>query len=257
MKGLLRKLLFALGVWLTGWTGCNLQNEYPQGPVMNEPDYEKLREKMVREQIQARGVKDPDVLTAMRKVPRHKFVPENMRRYAYEDCPLPIGYGQTISQPYIVAFMTEQLRVSPGMRVLEIGTGSGYQAAVLAEMGANIYTIEIIPELAERARAVLLELGYTNVHVKVGDGYKGWPEHAPYDGIIVTCAPESIPQALVDQLKQGGRMVIPVGPTWDQELVVVEKENDKISYREVLPVRFVPMVPGESTNNESSVTERW
>ncbi len=203
-------------------------------------NYQKLREEMVNRQIIARGVKDKRVIEAMLKVPRHKFVPLSEVPYAYADEPRPIGEGQTISQPYIVAFMTEQLRVKPGDRVLEIGTGSGYQAAVLAQIVDSVFTIEIIPELAERARNVLKELGYNNVVVKQGDGYHGWPEKSTFDAIIVTAAPPKIPPPLLDQLAVGGRMVLPVGE-YVQELVVVTKTESGLDMENVLPVRFVPM----------------
>jgi protein-L-isoaspartate(D-aspartate) O-methyltransferase len=196
---------------------------------------------MVREQLVPRGVEDRRVLAAMEKVPREKFVPEDVRAESYQDGPLPIGYGQTISQPYIVAFMTEQLRVQPADHVLEVGTGSGYQAAVLAELVAEVYTIEIVEPLASTAEETLQLLGYKNIHVKVGDGYKGWPEHAPFDAIIVTCAPEHVPQPLVDQVKEGGRMIIPVGNYLAQELYLLEKTNSGMRQSAVLPVRFVPM----------------
>ena len=166
---------------------------------------------MVREQIAGRDVRDPRVLAALAHVPRHELVPDEMREYAYEDRPLPIGHGQTISQPYVVAYMTEQLRLRGDERVLEIGTGSGYQAAVLAELAREVYSIEIVEELGERARADLARLGYSNVHVRVGDGYRGWPEQAPFDAIIVTAAPGHVPQPLIDQLAVGGRLVLPVG----------------------------------------------
>ena len=179
-------------------------------------------------------------------MPREEFVPADSRAATYEDGPLPIGYEQTISQPYIVAFMTEQLRLSPTDRVLEVGTGSGYQAAILAELGGEVYTIEIVEPLAQRAEATLQRLGYRNVHVKVGDGYKGWPEHAPFDAIIVTCAPDKVPQLLTDQLKEGGRMVIPVGDRFSQELYLLEKKNGQLKESVTLPVRFVPM-SGEAT----------
>jgi len=195
---------------------------------------------MVREQIEARGVKDSLVLAAMRKVPRHLFVPERYRGEAYADHPLPIGHGQTISQPYIVAYMTEALGLKGNEKVLEIGTGSGYQAAVLAEIVDSVFTIEIIPELARSAEQRLKNLGYRNVFVRCGDGYKGWPEHAPFDAIIVTAAPDHIPQPLVNQLKGGGRMVIPVGSMF-QELVLVVKRKEGIEKHPLLPVRFVPM----------------
>ena len=190
------------------------------------------------------GVHDEHVLAAMGKVRRHIFIPENYRdrRDAYGDYPSPIGHGQTISQPYIVAYMTEKLKVKRGDRILEIGTGSGYQAAILAECGAEVYSIEIVPELAQHARDVLDKEGYKNVHVLTGDGYKGWPEKSPFDAIIATCAPEEVPQALVDQLKDGGRMILPVGDFGYQRLVILRKKSGKISEEDDLPVRFVPMV---------------
>lgn len=201
------------------------------------------RERMVARV--AEDVRDPRVLAAMRAVPRHEFVPENVRAYAYEDRPLPIGLQQTISQPYIVALMTELLACAPGDRVLEIGTGSGYQAAVLAEIGCEVFTIEILAELGARAAKTLERLGYDGIHTRVGDGYQGWPEEAPFDGVIVTAAPESIPAALVQQLAIGGRMVIPVGPTGGvQELLLLRKlEDGNLDEQAVIPVRFVPMVP--------------
>ena len=189
-----------------------------------------------------RQIRDPRVLEAMRTVPRHEFVPENERHLAYEDSALPIGYGQTISQPYIVAFMTEQLRPKQSDRVLEIGSGSGYQAAILAELVADVYTIDIVEALAKTAEATLQRLGYKNVHIKVGDGYKGWPEEAPFDAVIVTCAPEKVPHPLVDQLKDGGRMVIPVGERFAQQLYLLEKKNGQLKESVTLPVRFVPML---------------
>jgi protein-L-isoaspartate(D-aspartate) O-methyltransferase len=199
------------------------------------------RARMVETQIVARGVRDPRVLSAMRKVPRHLFVDSSQRALAYEDHPLPIPGNQTISQPYIVALMSELLEVTPGSRVLEIGTGSGYQSAVLAEIAREVYTIEIVPELARSAAARLKELHYDNVTVREGDGYRGWPEHAPFDGIVVTAAPERIPQPLVDQLAPGGVMVIPVGGFF-QELKVFRKSADgRVTEKDILPVRFVPM----------------
>src|SRR5439155_17529221 len=171
-------------------------------------DFAAQRQRMVQQQLMARGIKDERVLAAMAKVPREEFVPADARAATYEDGPLPIGHGQTISQPYIVAFMTEQLRLSPTDHVLEIGTGSGYQAAILAELAGEVYTIEIVAPLARSAEAALQRLGYKNVHVKVGDGYKGWPVNAPFDAIIVTCAPDKVPQLLTDQLKESGRMII-------------------------------------------------
>ena len=197
---------------------------------------------MVQQQLKPRGIKDERVLAAMAKVPREEFVSADQRRDAYEDGPLPIGYDQTISQPYIVAFMTEQLRPKATDRVLEIGTGSGYQAAILAELVADVYTIEIVGSLAKTAEATLQRLGYKNVHLKVGDGYQGWPEEAPFDAIIVTCAPDKVPQPLVDQLKDGGRMVIPVGERFAQQLYLFEKKNGQLKESATLPVRFVPML---------------
>jgi protein-L-isoaspartate(D-aspartate) O-methyltransferase len=201
---------------------------------------------MVTEQLAQpyRDITNARVLAAMARVPRHELVPERYRSEAYGDCPLPIGYGQTISQPYIVAFMTQQLDPKPADRVLEVGTGSGYQAAVLAELVKVVYTIEIVVPLAQRAEADLRRLGYTNVFVRAGDGYMGWPEAAPFDAIIVTCAPEQVPPLLVDQLKDGGRMIIPVGPSWNQELVLLRKQGGRLEKRAVLPVRFVPMTSG-------------
>lgn len=196
---------------------------------------------MVKEQIAARGVTDEHVLTAMRSIPRHEFVPENYRKGSYDDGPLPIGHGQTISQPYVVALMTEQLKPQSTHRVLEVGTGSGYQAAVLSGLVAEVYTIEIVEPLGRSAEAILNRLGYKNVHVKIGDGYNGWPEHAPFDSIIVTCAPDHVPQPLIDQLKEGGRMVIPVGPHLAQQLYVLHKENGQLRQAALLDVRFVPM----------------
>ncbi|MFH1070033.1 MAG: protein-L-isoaspartate(D-aspartate) O-methyltransferase [Candidatus Glassbacteria bacterium] len=195
---------------------------------------------MVETQIKHRGVKDERVLEALRKVPRHEFVPKKQADQAYNDYPLQIGYGQTISQPYIVALMTELLRIGKDDRVLEIGTGSGYQAAVLAELAAAVYTIEIVEPLAEEARKTLDRLGYTNITIRTGDGFFGWPEAAPFDCVIVTAAPEKVPQPLLDQLKEGGRLVIPEGRYY-QDLVVYEKSGGKTRRREVIPVRFVPM----------------
>ena len=202
---------------------------------------------MVREQIAARDVRNPDVLRAMRATPRHLFVPPEMRSMAYLDQPLPIGGGQTISQPYIVAVMTELLQTAKTHKVLEIGTGSGYQAAVLSPLAGRVYTIEIVPELAVRSAALLEKLGCSNVTVRQGDGYLGWPEEAPFDRIILTAAPDEVPKALLNQLKPGGRLVAPVGSTpLDQDLVVIEKGADgKIRERSIFPVRFVPMVRGK------------
>ncbi len=208
------------------------------------PDWKALREQMVTQQIEARGVVNPRVRRAMRSVPRHRFVPESNRGRAYQDRPLPIGHGQTISQPYIVAVMTELLQPQPGDRVLEIGTGSGYQAAVLSGLVEKIYSIEIIPELAETARTALAAGGYRNVEVITGDGYKGLPEHAPFDGIIVTAAPEKVPEPLVEQLAVGGRLVIPVGG-WSQDLRVLERTEEGVRTTTLFPVRFVPLVRPE------------
>ncbi len=199
------------------------------------------RDAMVRTQIETRGVRDPATLAAMRAVPRHGFVPPDLAASAYEDRPLPIGYGQTISQPYIVAVMTETLRLKPGHRVLEIGTGSGYQAAVLARIVREVFTIEIVPDLGNTARERLKALGYRNVRVRVADGYDGWPEEAPFDAIVVTAAADYIPPPLIRQLKDGGRMVIPVGsPFFVQTLMLVEKDGGKVRTTSLMPVRFVP-----------------
>lgn len=209
------------------------------------------RNKMIDQHLRARGITDEQVINAMRAVPRHRLVPEVHRSEAYSDGPLPIGYGQTISQPYIVALMTELLRVKPGDRILEIGTGSGYQAAVLAEIADYVYTVEIVPELGERARADLSELGYKNIKVRVGDGYAGWEDHAPFDAIMVTAAPETIPQPLIDQLKPGGRLVIPLGKTGEiQQLTLVTKSSDgTLETKAVSPVRFVPFTGSGTENN--------
>ncbi|HJV37676.1 MAG TPA: protein-L-isoaspartate(D-aspartate) O-methyltransferase [Geothrix sp.] len=224
--------------------GCDPEPARPAVPVADEV-LAQARMRMVREQIVARGIADPRVLEAMGRVPRHEFVPAALRGQAYEDWPLAIGYGQTISQPYIVAFMTAALAPRPGDRVLEIGTGSGYQAAVLAGLVAEVYTMEIVEPLAQRAEADLKRLGYANVKVRAGDGHLGWPEAAPFDAIIVTCAPEDVPQPLVDQLKVGGRMIIPVGSQWGaQELYLLRKTATGLRRQGVLPVRFVPMVKG-------------
>jgi len=217
---------------------CNSRGGHSVNP--EDPDWKMQRERMVSQQIEARGVKDPQVLQSMRTVPRHLFVPENFRDSAYHDSPLPIGDGQTISQPYIVALMTELLEVGPGAKVLEIGTGSGYQAAVLAAMGVEVYSIEILPRLCEHAASTLTELGYTTAHVQCGDGYGGWPDEAPFDGIIVTAAPDRIPDPLLDQLAVGANMVIPVGDFY-QELKVITRTADGFEERSVIPVRFVPM----------------
>ena len=213
--------------------------------VMSQ-NWEKERESMVNTQIRSRNVRSKPVIDAMNTVPRHFFVPKNVRSIAYEDRPLPIGLNQTISQPYIVAFMTEQINPKQGIKVLEIGTGSGYQAAILAQIGCNVFTIELLEGLATRAKETLSQLGYNNVKVKCGDGYQGWPEEAPFDAIVVTAAPEYIPPQLVEQLKDGGVMVLPVGPINSvQFLKLITKEGTKTSEINLLSVRFVPMV--EST----------
>src|SRR5580700_7438086 len=228
-----------LSLWLFQAVLLAVANSQSAGPS----DFAAARQRMVEEQLSAPGrdIENHLVLEAMATVPRHEFVPESLRKFAYWDEPLPIGYGQTISQPFIVAFMTEQLNPKSSDRVLEIGTGSGYQAAILSRLVTEVYTIEIIEPLAKRAEADLRRLGFLNVKVLAGDGYKGWPEHAPFDSIIVTCAPEHIPQALIDQLQDGGRMIIPVGALGDQKLYLLRKHGAKIEQQAVLPVAFVPM----------------
>jgi protein-L-isoaspartate(D-aspartate) O-methyltransferase len=236
--------LLGLGMFLTLAItgGAGADGPWPSSPA----DFTSQREQMVETQIRARGISDQKVLAAMTRVERHRFVPEPFRREAYLDQPLPIGAGQTISQPYIVALMTELLELTGKKKILEVGTGSGYQAAVLAEMGAEVYTIEIIPSLAASAATALRENGYKNVRVRTGDGYRGWPEAAPFDGIIVTAAPDHVPEPLLQQLKEGGRLVIPVG-TGFQKLKKIRKQAGKIEMVDVLPVRFVPLTgPGAS-----------
>jgi protein-L-isoaspartate(D-aspartate) O-methyltransferase len=220
-----------------------------------DPDPQaRARIGMVEQQIAARGVKDAGVLEAMRQIPRHLFVPPEQVSEAYEDHPLPIGSGQTISQPYVVAFMTEQLRLTGKERVLEIGTGSGYQTAVLSRLAAKVYSIEIRPELAAEAKTRLEAFGATNVEVRAADGFYGWPEEAPFDGILVTAAPETVPEPLLAQLAPGGRMVIPVGGFY-QELKVIERTPEGLRERSVLPVRFVPFV-GEAERHRSDEAPR-
>jgi protein-L-isoaspartate(D-aspartate) O-methyltransferase len=211
------------------------------GASSQAQDFDARRSAMVETQLRGRDIGSPRVLDAMRKVPRHRFVPEPQRGEAYADHPLPIGHGQTISQPYIVAFMTQALDLRPTDRVLEIGTGSGYQAAVLGELVKDVYTIEIVEPLAERARATLSSLGYQNVHVRAGNGYLGWPEHAPFDRVMVTAAPDEVPPALIEQLAVGGLMAIPVGGAAFQELRILRKTDKGIETIETLPVSFVPM----------------
>src|SRR5688572_4972965 len=227
------------------WAVCAaLACAAPPVGSQGEVDRERRRANMVETQVRARGVSDERVLDAMRKVPRHLFVPEAERPRAYDDRPLPIGHGQTISQPYIVAYMTGALKPSPADRVLEIGTGSGYQAAILAELVREVYTIEIVEPLAAGATQLLGNLGYRNVHVRHGDGYRGWPEAAPFDKIIVTAAPDAVPSASIDQLAVGGTMVIPDGRSdgSDQMMTIIEKTRTGVVRRSTLPVRFVPMV---------------
>jgi protein-L-isoaspartate(D-aspartate) O-methyltransferase len=209
-------------------------------PTGAQANFDAERAAMVEMQLRRREIRDRRVLDAMRKVPRHRFVPDRVRSQAYADHPLPIGHDQTISQPYIVGFMSQALRVEPAHKVLEIGTGSGYQAAILGELARDVYTIEIVTPLAESANALLAELGYKNVHVRAGNGYLGWPEEAPFDRIMVTAAPEEVPPALVEQLKMGGLMAIPVG-TFDQQLKILRRTQKGLETIETLPVRFVPM----------------
>jgi protein-L-isoaspartate(D-aspartate) O-methyltransferase len=206
--------------------------------------YAAKRWEMVESQIIARGIRNTAVIQAMLNVPRHAFVPEELRDEAYNDNPIPVGLGQTISQPYIVALMTELLNPASGRKILEVGTGSGYQSAVLAETGCDLYTIEIVENLAERARLILENLGYSNITYKIGDGYQGWEEHAPFDGIIVTAAPGHVPARLLEQLRVNGKMVIPVGDE-SQELLLIEKTDTGITKKKITAVRFVPMT-GES-----------
>ncbi len=223
------------------FAGCSSEKSFKKLSSNNsEKVFEKQRKKMVQVQIKDRGIKDPAVLKAMEKVRRHFFVPSDLIQFAYDDGPLPIGEGQTISQPYIVALMTELIEPKPDFKVLEIGTGSGYQAAVLAEIVKEVYTIEIIEPLGKKAEERLRKHGYENITVKIGDGYKGWKEHAPYDAIIVTAAPEHIPQPLVDQLKVEGKLIIPIGEFF-QDLILVKKMEKGILKENITGVRFVPM----------------
>jgi protein-L-isoaspartate(D-aspartate) O-methyltransferase len=227
-------------VWLVAALALFPSAQSPSAP--ESTDRVRERAAMVAEQIAGRGVKDPSVLRALREVPRHLFVPPASREHAYEDRPLPIGYGQTISQPFIVAYMTEALGIRPTDRVLEIGTGSGYQAAILGRLAREVWTIEIVPELGTRAATLLKDLKYTNVTVRVGDGYGGWAERAPFDRIIVTAAPDHVPEPLLQQLATGGRMVIPVGQQGGiQELLVIEKTPSGMVQRKTIPVLFVPL----------------
>jgi len=226
-----------------------LSNCSGEKTMNHKPNYEKLRGQMVERQIRARGIKNTMVLNAMNEIPRHRFIPDSYLDLAYSDQPLPIGSGQTISQPYIVAFMSEQLQLTSESKVLEIGTGSGYQAAVLGAIVDSVFTIEIVPELANSAKNLINELGYKNIIVKQGDGYAGWPDKAPFDAIMVTAAPSKIPPPLLEQLKIGAKMVLPVGE-FRQELVVVTKTKSSIEMENVLPVRFVPMT-GKIQNEQT------
>ncbi len=231
---MMRRFSHWLAIGVVVVTSCQKQ------PVSSS-EFAADRQKMVEQQLKPRGIRDERVLAATAKVPREEFVPENLRTQAYADRALPIGHDQTISQPFIVAFMTEQLHPQPADRILEIGTGSGYQTAILAELVKDVYTIEIVEPLAKDASARLARLGYNNAHVKVGDGYQGWPEVAPFDAIIVTCAPSKVPQPLTQQLKENGRMLIPVGTGMDQQLYLLEKKNGQLAQTAILPVRFVQM----------------
>jgi len=238
----------SLHLWLrvvlfSGAIGLPTEHGYSaDASIASEPaSIERTRMQMVRDQIQARGISSPSVLNAMRRAQRHLFVPDAQRPYAYEDRPLPIGHGQTISQPYIVALMTDLIQPKPHFNVLEIGAGSGYQAAVLAELVDHVYTLEIVQPLATWADERLRMAGYSNVTVRHADGYYGWPEHAPFDAIVVTAAAPHIPPPLIEQLKEGGRMIIPIGSLFrTQQLVLVEKKEGTITTRNMLPVRFVP-----------------
>ena len=233
---------------------CRAEQQQPPPPppppkVLDAADaFAEQRARMVAETIEARGVKDPRVLAAMRRAPRHELVPAEIRARSYEDTPLPIGWEQTISQPYIVGAMTEAARLAAGEKVLEVGTGSGYQAMVLAELGGvDIYSIEIVEPLAQRTHGLLAKLGYTKLHLRIGDGYRGWPDAAPFDAIIVTAAPDQVPQPLVDQLAVGGRLVIPVGKAGEQQLRVITKDDKGTTSETLFDVRFVPMTGEAST----------
>ena len=215
------------------------------GVAQQEANFARRREAMVTRQIERRGIDDPGVLAAMRAVPRHRFVPEGELRQAYKDSPLPIGFGQTISQPFIVAYMCQMAHLDSTSRVLEVGTGSGYHASVMAQIADTVYTMEIVPQLADRALAAITSLGYDNIVTRTADGYYGWPDAAPFDAIVVTAAPEHIPPPLVQQLAEGGRMIIPVGhPFLTQYLVLVEKKDGRVTSRQLMPVRFVPFTGG-------------
>ncbi len=237
--------VMALAAWLAVSGGCAtestlLNSEEQKRGAASGQDFARQRERMVREQLRSRDISDQRVLEAMSKVPRHRFVPPEILASSYDDTALPLKLGQTVSQPYIVAFMTQALSLKGHEKVLEIGTGSGYQAAILAETAREVYTVEIIPELTAYARAILDSLAYKNIHFRTGDGFEGWPEHAPFDAIIVTAAPEDVPPPLIEQLKIGGRLIIPVG-RYEQDLLLIEKTASGVSKRSTIPVRFVPM----------------
>ncbi|HET6892064.1 MAG TPA: protein-L-isoaspartate(D-aspartate) O-methyltransferase [Pyrinomonadaceae bacterium] len=239
MRTIAVRLLFS--IFLLSLLACAPQSASEEPAVQNvsEDNFARQRRRLV-DQLKAEGIKSQGVLDALLKVPRHKFVPSSSRHLSYENRPLPIGQGQTISQPFIVGYMTEAAEIAPGEKVLEIGTGSGYQAAVLAELAKQVYSIEIIPELAEGARVVLRELGYKNVEVRTGNGYAGWPEHAPFDAIVVTAAPDEVPKALVEQLAVRGKMVVPVGSGF-QQMVIINRTESGVVERRTIPVAFVPM----------------
>ncbi len=232
-------LLFPVLIFLACSQKSNGQH-YPQADSLKDK-FSVRRQNMVERQIRWRGVADTLVLNAMKKVPRHEFVPGHLKEMAYDDRPLPIGEGQTISQPYIVAIMTESLQLTGEEKVLEIGTGSGYQAAVLGEIAKQVFTIEIVPKLGQQAEQRLKKMNYQNIQVKIGDGYLGWPEQAPFDAIIVTAAPDHLPQPLLDQLKIGGRMIIPIGDYYQELKLITKNQNGEIEQKSVLPVIFVPM----------------
>lgn len=233
----MKQWIFSIIIVLYG-TMCSQSNP--------DRSYEQMRENMIEQQIKARGIKDQQVLEAIKSVERHEFVPEDQRQSAYADSPLPIGHGQTISQPYIVAYMTEQLNLQADEKVLEIGTGSGYQAAVLAHIVSAVYTIEIVKPLCEDAKKRLKRLKYENIHVMCGDGYKGWPKHAPFDAVILTAAAKTIPQPLIDQLAVGGRLIAPVGELWQELILLKRLSSDKVEKQKLIPVRFVPLTGDHS-----------
>jgi len=242
--------LFFIHLLLLNCSGTGQKAEMSVNQQIQEPEWQEKAARMVETQIRARGVSDPGVIRAMKETPRHRFVPEHLREHAYKDHPLPIGSGQTISQPYIVALMTEYLELKGKEKVLEIGTGSGYQAAILSQLVDSCWSIEVVEELARESSALLQSLGYSNVYVKWGDGYRGWPEHAPFDRIIITAAPETIPEELVEQLAEGGRMVVPVGSHF-QDLILITKTSRGIRKRSIIPVRFVPMIhPSDSVPDQ-------